>query len=66
MWIELWPTYALNGIVWRLPNGISHYRIGSDLTNQEIEEMIREADKTGDGHVDFEGEMTLTEMIAFE
>ncbi|ELT88403.1 hypothetical protein CAPTEDRAFT_107528 [Capitella teleta] len=34
-------------------------RISSDLTNTDLEEMIREADKTGDGHIDFEGKRSI-------
>ena len=31
-------------------------RLGSNLTNQDMEEMFTEADKDGDGHIDYEGE----------
>jgi Ca2+-binding EF-hand superfamily protein len=33
--------------------------MGSDLTNEDLDEMIKEADNTGDGHIDFDGLLTL-------
>ena len=32
-----------------------NFRIGSNLTNQDLDEMVEEADKDGDGQINYEG-----------
>ena len=52
-----------NGYISRQELQIVMGNLGEHLTDEEVDEMIKEADVDGDGRINYEGELIFTEIV---